>query len=114
MVPLLLTINNFLHDFAAAMWVAAVVSILILRRQNNNQTREVSRILLRLVKTYANILFLSLASVFVTGILRATTYNYLTEQSTIHTYAVGAKHAVLLTLAGLSIVFARNTIKRWS
>lgn len=113
-MQLFITINNFVHDFAAAMWLASIVVVVLLRRQNEGKVRDVSFILLALVKTYVKILVASIVLIMLTGVVRTSTYNYSAKQSAVHTYAVALKHVLLISLAVVSVVYVLKVVKKWT
>lgn len=113
-MQLFITINNFVHDFAAAMWLASIIAVTFLQRQNEGKVREVSFILLGLVKTYVKILVASIVLIILTGVARTSMYNYLAKQTAVHTYAVAAKHVLLVGLAVVSVVYVLKVVKKWT
>lgn len=112
-VSLVLTFNNFFHDFAAAMWVASILIVYFLNKQASGKQKETSSALLELAKLFRKILVASVGVIFATGVLRTITYNFFIKQATIHTYSVLGKHFVLILLAILSFVYVWRVIGQW-
>ncbi len=112
-IPLFLTLNNFVHDFAAAMWVASIVVIYFLRKKVQGVQREVSVSLLELARLFRAVLVTSVVVIFLTGVGRTIFYNYFREQTAIHTFAVVGKHIILMLLAVLSFAYVWKVIGKW-
>jgi len=112
-VPLFLTLNGFIHDFASAMWVVSIIIVYFLRRKVFGRQKEVSMDLLDLAKLFRLILVGSIVVIFLTGVVRTIAYNYFVKQTTVHTYAVIGKHIILISLAVLSFVYVWGAIGKW-
>ncbi len=110
---LFVTLNNLVHDFASAMWVASIVIVYVLGRKSQSVPREVSLILLDLAKLFRIVLVGSIMVIFLTGVGRTIAYNYFTQQTSIHTYAVLGKHVILLLAATISVVYVWKVIGKW-
>lgn len=112
-IPLVLAVNNFVHDFASGMWVASIVVIYIMRRKGREVQKEVSRSFMDLVKLFAFILLASIAVIILTGPARIIAYNTYMGPTVTYTSALVTKHVILISLAVLSVAYVWIIIKKW-
>lgn len=113
MVDFSLTLNNFIHDFFSAMWVASVLIIYWLYKRAMVKQKEVSQEMLELARLFRRVLVASIVMIFFTGVFRTIAYNYFTKQTAVHTSAVIGKHIILILLAIFSLFYVWTVIRNW-
>ena len=75
LVDILIILNNFFHDLAAAMWFCGTLCLLLLYRQAGSTAVAVGRQLIRnLFFKFRQVTNLSMAVVLLGGVVRALNY----------------------------------------
>lgn len=74
-IDILITLNNFIHDLAAAMWLCGTLIIyVIVKRGLEIDQAEATNFVRRVYKTFSRVTNLSLAVVLLGGVVRAFAY----------------------------------------
>ncbi|MBI5360964.1 MAG: hypothetical protein HZA48_10330 [Planctomycetes bacterium] len=97
-IPLLLVINNFLHDFSAAMLLCSAICIWLVRRNFHGDAGGVSSVIARNITSKLSLIFyLSLGFVVIGGAIRAwayRTYEWITPLGQSQVTVLIVKHAL--------------------
>lgn len=81
MLDILLTVNNFLHDFASGLWLATLLVLYLLFKYISQISDEAAKESLRGVfETVFILTLVSLGAIIITGVPRLLTYNYYIQR----------------------------------
>lgn len=73
---LFILFNNFLHDFAVALWLCSVITAYFLEKEVIKDGSETAlKFLLKIYKKWTGVFWISLIVIFITGIIRAVSYS---------------------------------------
>lgn len=114
MLDILLTVNNFLHDFASGLWLASLLVLYLLVKYSKeaNSGKVVARILQRIFNFIFVLLLTSLVIIILSGAIRLLTYDYYTTRVVTMTFGLTertlliGKHIFLLAFYGTGTWFA--------
>ena len=107
LIPLLLVINNFFHDFSAAMLLCSAACIYMVRRNFHGHTGAASDSARKVISRLTVIFYLSLGFVVIGGAIRAwayQTYEWITPLGQSQITVLAVKH-VLFAICVLTAVY---------
>lgn len=106
MLEILITINNFAHDFVSALFIAGIILLIILAREvEKHKTAETISLYRSVSRKFSPLIFISLVLIFVLGFFRYLTYDYTFSESFARTRIniLIIKHLILLCIVGYGI-----------
>lgn len=114
LIPLLLVINNFLHDFSAAMLLCSAICIWLVRRNFHGDASESASVAMRnVIIRMSQVFYLSLGFVVIGGAIRAwayRTYEWITPLGQSQVTVLIVKHFLfaVCVLFAVYIVFKKS------
>lgn len=122
MLDYIVVVNNFVHDFAAGLWVASIILLMFFsneaeKRLNNRDVIELFKIIL---KKFSLVIWMSILGLIIGGIVRLLTYKYYSG----YIPAVGDlgsrkiellifKHVILTAMVLFSLYYQIKLFKKW-
>ena len=116
MIELLITINNFAHDFVSAIFIAGIILLVILAREvEKHQSSETLALYSSVSRKFSPLILISLVLIFVFGYFRLLTYDYQMPdnfaQSRVNILII--KHILLLGIVGYGAYLHFKLMKRF-
>lgn len=120
MLSILVLLNNYLHDLAAAVLIASMILLFVLVREVERQGEEAKALFVKVYRKFSLVSLASLIIIILGGIVRTITYRQYEWA-----WAAGrgqvtvliAKHIILFTLVGVGIylwIRLAGKVKRFS
>jgi uncharacterized membrane protein len=107
MPSILILLNNYLHDLAAAVLISSAILMFLLAREvTSHKNPELSSLFVTLYRKFTWVAIGSLVMIVLGGIVRTITYRQFEWASAVGRGQVTAlviKHIILFTLVGVGI-----------
>lgn len=114
----IIIINNFIHDFAAGVWLAGTILILLLSKEaeKGKKSSEFTVFFKNVFIKFSWVIIISIVIVILGGVIRLLTYKYYAATNPFAGQKVAllvAKHILLVSLVAVSIYILRRLSKKW-
>lgn len=122
MLDYVIVVNNFIHDFAAGLWLTSMILLTLFsneaeKKLNNRDVVELFKIIL---KKFSFVIWASILGLIIGGIVRLLTYKYYSG----YVPTVGDlgskkiellifKHVILTGMVLFSLYYQIKLFKRW-
>lgn len=106
-------LNGFAHDFAAGIWLATVVAIVMIHRMHDGQAGEVVAVLNRLERTFFWYSIAAMVVIMATGAGRTFTYVdnwYGPDAEKVRRRMLVVKHVILFSVFIASYLFVYGMV----
>lgn len=107
MLGILILLNNYLHDLAAAVLISSAILMFLLAREvTSHKNSELSSLFVKLYKKFTWVAIGSLVLIVLGGIVRTITYRQFEWASAVGREQIAAliiKHIILFALVGVGI-----------
>ena len=115
MIPILVMLNNYLHDFATAMVVVTSYAMFLMVRYAEKEGADVKRMVLRLYPKMLHLAAGSFIFLLFAGVIRTFTfreYEWLEAAGKGQVYVLVIKHILLFSLFGYGLYLWIRVHKR--
>lgn len=114
----LIVVNNFIHDFAAALWLGGMLLIIILSGEVKREgaSAPIRKFFLQTTKKFSQIIVVSTVVIFLSGVIRTFTYRYYAGPMDFAATRINAliiKHIILIILVALTFYIKQRLVQKW-
>lgn len=115
-MSVLVVVNNFIHDFAAAIWLGSFLLLLFFYLESQklpagSKDENVQQFLARVAGRFSWLIIISIVIIFLSGVGRTLTYPAGLGRTRI--IALIGKHIFLLSLAALTLWWRARIIRHF-